>query len=125
MNQESADAARTPRLLRHYINGEFVASATTFADVSPVDGTLVAQVCEADAAAVDQAVRAARAAQAAGWRDTTPAQRADWLHRIADGIQARFDEFVAAEVADTGRPLTQARTLDMARGIATSAPLPT
>ena len=43
MNQESADAARTPRLLRHYINGEFVASATTFADVSPVDGTLVAE----------------------------------------------------------------------------------
>lgn len=118
MNQEPADAARAPRLLRHYIDGEFVASATTFADVSPVDGTLVAQVCEADAAAVDQAVRAARAAQLSGWRDTTPAQRADWLHRIADGIQARFDDFVAAEVADTGRPLTQARTLDVARGIA-------
>lgn len=118
MNQEPADAARAPRLLRHYIDGEFVATATTFADVSPVDGTLVAQVCEADAAAVDRAVRAARTAQLKGWRDTTPAQRADWLHRIADGIQARFDEFVAAEVADTGRPLTQARTLDVARGIA-------
>ena len=118
MNQEPAGAAHAPRLLRHYIDGEFVASATTFADVSPVDGTLVARVCEADAAAVDRAVRAARAAQLSGWRDTTPAQRADWLHRIADGIQARFDDFVAAEVADTGRPLTQARTLDVARGIA-------
>ena len=30
----------------------------------------------------------------------------------------RFEEFVAAEVADTGRPVKQARTLDVPRGIA-------
>ncbi|WP_176040596.1 2-hydroxymuconic semialdehyde dehydrogenase [Burkholderia stabilis] len=118
MTRETTDAARTPRLLRHYIDGAFVETARTFADTSPVDGSEIARVCEADEASVDAAVRAARAAQAAGWRDTTPAQRADWLHRIADGIQARFDDFVAAEVADTGRPVTQARTLDIARGIA-------
>ncbi|WP_322063338.1 2-hydroxymuconic semialdehyde dehydrogenase [Paraburkholderia sp. J63] len=111
-------ARREPRLLRHYIDGEFVAGAAAFDDLSPVDGSLIARVCEADAAAVDRAVLAARAAQRAGWGTTTPAQRADWLHRIADGIQARFEDFVAAEVADTGRPLVQARTLDIARGIA-------
>jgi aminomuconate-semialdehyde/2-hydroxymuconate-6-semialdehyde dehydrogenase len=116
--QEASGAARVPRLLQNYIDGEFVASATTFDDLSPVDGTLVARVCEADAQAVDRAVRAAAAAQRAGWGETTPAQRAAWLTRIADGIEARFDEFVAAEVADTGRPLAQARTLDVARGIA-------
>jgi aminomuconate-semialdehyde/2-hydroxymuconate-6-semialdehyde dehydrogenase len=118
VNRETTDAARPPRLLRHYIDGAFVETAQTFADTSPVDGREIARVCEADAAQVDAAVRAARAAQAAGWRHTTPAQRADWLHRIADGIQARFDDFVAAEVADTGRPLAQARSLDIARGIA-------
>nr|WP_255779106.1 2-hydroxymuconic semialdehyde dehydrogenase [Mycetohabitans sp. B8] len=105
-------------MLRHYIDGEFVAGDVTFQNVSPVDGSQVALVCEADAQAVDRAVRAARAAQLAGWRDTTPAQRADWLYRIAQGIEARFDAFVAAEVADTGRPIAQARTLDVARGIA-------
>ncbi|WP_028227936.1 2-hydroxymuconic semialdehyde dehydrogenase [Paraburkholderia ferrariae] len=118
MIQEASGAARAPRLLQNYIDGEFVASATTFDDLSPVDGTLVARVCEADAQAVDRAVRAAAAAQRAGWGETTPARRAAWLTRIADGIEARFDEFVAAEVADTGRPLAQARTLDVARGIA-------
>ncbi|RDU96701.1 2-hydroxymuconic semialdehyde dehydrogenase [Trinickia dinghuensis] len=118
MNQEASGAAHAPRLFRHYIDGEFVASATTFDDLNPVDGTLVARVCEADEASVDRAVRAARAAQRAGWGETTPAQRAAWLQRIADGIEARFDEFVAAEVADTGRPLEQARSLDVARGIA-------
>ena len=115
---ETVATPRASRLLRHYINGEFVTSGTTFSNLSPVDGTELAQVCEADAATVHSAVRAAHAAQRAGWRDTTPAQRADWLQKIASGIEARFDDFVAAEVADTGRPVSQARTLDIARGIA-------
>jgi len=115
---ESACPPNTARIVRHYINGEFVTSAATFPKYSPVDGAELAQVCEADAALVDRAVRAARAAQQAGWRATTPAVRADWLQRIADGIEARFEDFVAAEVADTGRPVAQARTLDIARGIA-------
>jgi len=33
-------------LLRHFIDGEFVASPTTFANVSPVDGQVLGQVCE-------------------------------------------------------------------------------
>ncbi|MCA8481478.1 2-hydroxymuconic semialdehyde dehydrogenase [Burkholderia multivorans] len=118
MTSQLTSTLRDPQLLRHYINGEFVASDTRFPNLSPVDGRKLADVCEADAALVDSAVRAAHAAQKAGWRDTTPAQRAAWLHKIADGIEARFDEFVAAEVADTGRPVAQARTLDIARGIA-------
>jgi aminomuconate-semialdehyde/2-hydroxymuconate-6-semialdehyde dehydrogenase len=40
------------------------------------------------------------------------------LNKVADGIDARFDEFVAAEIADTGKPLTQARTLDVPRAAA-------
>ncbi len=118
MAHEPVGAPRAPRLLRHYIDGAFVETAATFPKFSPVDGSELAQVCEAGADEVDAAVRAARAAQLEGWRDTTAAQRADWLHRIADGIQARFEDFVAAEVADTGRPVLQARTLDVARGIA-------
>lgn len=118
MTSQLASTSRDRQLLRHYVNGEFVESGTSFANLSPVDGRKLADVCEADAALVDSAIRAAHAAQRAGWRDTTPAQRAVWLHKIADGIEARFDEFVAAEVADTGRPVAQARTLDIARGIA-------
>ncbi|MBN9114626.1 MAG: aldehyde dehydrogenase family protein, partial [Pandoraea sp.] len=109
----------TPPLLRHYVDGAFIATDRQFDNVSPVDGRLVAKVCEADAATVDRAVRAARRALHDGpWGNTTPAERAAVLHRIADGIQARFDDFVAAEVADTGRPVEQARALDIARDIA-------
>lgn len=104
-------------LLRHFIDGEFVASTTTFANISPVDGRLLGQVCEADRSLVDRAVTAAKAAQSGPWADYSASQRADLLLRIAEGIERRFEDFVAAEVADTGRPVQQARTLDVARGV--------
>ncbi|SEN42264.1 aminomuconate-semialdehyde/2-hydroxymuconate-6-semialdehyde dehydrogenase [Pseudomonas sp. ok272] len=104
-------------LLRHYIAGEFVASAQTFPNISPIDGTPLSHVCEADQAQVDAAVAAAKAAQHGPWGDYSASQRAQMLHKIADGIERRFEDFVAAEVADTGRPVQQARTLDIARGI--------
>ncbi|WP_442969590.1 2-hydroxymuconic semialdehyde dehydrogenase [Pseudomonas sp. USHLN015] len=104
-------------LLRHFIAGEFVASDKTFPNVSPIDGRVLSQVCEADACQVERAVAAAKAAQEGPWADFSPSQRADMLMRIADGIERRFEEFVAAEVADTGRPVQQARTLDIARGV--------
>ncbi|SIT47595.1 2-aminomuconic 6-semialdehyde dehydrogenase [Paraburkholderia piptadeniae] len=110
--------AELPQRLRHFIDGEFVDSAHTFANVSPVDGRELSRVVEADAASVDAAVKAARRAQQGPWRSLSAPERAAWLHRIADGIEARFDDFVAAEVADTGRPVAQARSLDIARGIA-------
>ncbi|AUT65495.1 2-hydroxymuconic semialdehyde dehydrogenase [Paraburkholderia terrae] len=115
--KSNAQADLPPRL-RHFIDGEFVDSTLTFANVSPIDGREVSRVAEADEAAVDAAVKAARRAQQGEWRSLSPSARADWLHRIADGIEARFDDFVAAEVADTGRPVAQARSLDIARGIA-------
>nr|WP_217507525.1 2-hydroxymuconic semialdehyde dehydrogenase [Herbaspirillum robiniae] len=104
--------------MRHFINGEFIAGGKTFRNISPVNGEHIADIAEADAATVDAAVKAAQSAMRGPWGRTTMSERAAALHRIADGIQARFDEFVAAEVADTGRPVHQARTLDVARGIA-------
>ncbi|MGA5299824.1 aminobutyraldehyde dehydrogenase [Nucisporomicrobium flavum] len=53
-------------------------------------------------------VAAAMDAAAAGfevWRDTTPAERQRALLRIADAVEARADELVAAECRDTGKPL--------------------
>ena len=105
--------------LRNYVDGEFVESAQQFDNVSPIDGSVLAKVHEADAALVDRAVRAARRALDEGpLGRTTVEQRAAALHRVADIIARRFEEFLAAEVADTGRPVEQARKLDVYRGIA-------
>ena len=103
---------------RNYVNGEFVTTARTFPNICPINGTHLADVHEADAPLVDRAVQAARAALSGPWGRMAPAERAAVLHRIADGIERRFEDFVAGEVADTGRPMAQARSLDVARGIA-------
>ena len=108
----------TPAQFRCYVNGEFHATRKTFPNISPVHGRTLGQVHEADAALVDQAVQSARHALQGPWGAMHPGLRADMLHRIADGIQRRFDDFVAAEVGDTGRPEEQARSLDVARGVA-------
>ncbi|WCL53340.1 2-hydroxymuconic semialdehyde dehydrogenase [Gimibacter soli] len=116
--ESDPNKARTVPLLRNFVDGAFVEGRVRFDNVSPVDGSLVARVCEADAATVDAAVRAAKRAQCEVWGRMPAAERAKVLHRIADGIEARFDEFVAAEIADTGKSQHQARTIDIPRGAA-------
>ena len=102
---------------RNYVDGRFVETASTFPNISPIDGSVIGQVFEADAVLVDQAVCAAGRAGQGPWGKTSATERARILHAIADGIEQRFDEFVAAEVADTGRPEHQARSLDIRRGV--------
>lgn len=71
---------------------------------SPVDGEITAQVHEASRADVDEAVRAAREALSGPWSQLSVARRSALLMEVAAGINRRFDEFVEAEMADTGQP---------------------
>ncbi|MCU1299734.1 MAG: Betaine-aldehyde dehydrogenase [Candidatus Sulfotelmatobacter sp.] len=89
-----------------------------FADVNPADGTLIAQVTEADDAQVDEAVNAARRAVQGEWGRLGIRERTSRLHRVADAIEKRFDCFVQAEVADTGKPISLASRLDVPRAAA-------
>jgi len=45
-------------------------------------------------------------------------ERATRLHKVADAIEKRFDCFVQAEVADTGKPVSLASRLDVPRAAA-------
>ncbi|MGY1725150.1 2-hydroxymuconic semialdehyde dehydrogenase [Blastococcus sp. KM273129] len=100
------------------VDGERVETGELFVKLNPVDGSVVARVHEADGATVDRAVAAARRALAGPWGRLGVTARATLLRRVADRIEERFEEFVAAEVADTGKPVTQARALDVARAVA-------
>ncbi|SEB31541.1 2-hydroxymuconate semialdehyde dehydrogenase [Pseudomonas frederiksbergensis] len=106
--------------IKHFINGAFVGSASgrTFEDINPVNGQVIGRVHEAGRAEVDAAVKAARAALKGPWGKMTVAERADILHRVADGITARFDEFLEAECLDTGKPKSLASHIDIPRGAA-------
>src|SRR5690606_35764363 len=106
------------QLLRCFIDGQWVETDRRFPNVNPVNGKVFAQVCEAGAATVQQAIQAAHRACSGPWKKFSAVERAAALRRIADGIEQRFEAFVQAEVMDTGRPVHQARSLDVARGIA-------
>jgi len=90
----------------NFINGEFVParSQRVFDKLSPLTNLPLYQVAEAGRPEVDAAVAAARAALKGDWGRMTVDKRMAMLHAVADGITKRFDDFVAAEEADTGQP---------------------
>src|SRR5437899_9730618 len=104
--------------INNFINGEFVSTGNTFEKRSPLNDAVIAQVAEAGKAEVDAAVQAARAALDGPWGKLAIAERADLLHGVANEINRRFDDFLAAVVADTGTPMSLARHLDIPRGAA-------
>jgi aminomuconate-semialdehyde/2-hydroxymuconate-6-semialdehyde dehydrogenase len=113
-----APAKPNVKELRNFVGGEFVATGKTFENITPVDGTLISLVHEADQAVVDQAVAAAQKAFDGEWGHMPTEKRCKMLHAVADGIEKRFDEFVDAECADTGKPKSLASHLDIPRGAA-------
>ena len=110
--------SRRVKVIQNYIDGKFVAGGREFADVNPADGSIIAQVTEADASLVDAAVQAAHKALRGEWGRIGVRERAARLYKIAEAIEARFDSFVAAEVADTGKPISLASKLDVPRAAA-------
>ncbi|MBL4603130.1 MAG: 2-hydroxymuconic semialdehyde dehydrogenase [Emcibacteraceae bacterium] len=102
----------------NYIAGEFVQSNSSFENINPVDGVLVNYVAEADVGIVNNAVLAAKEALTGEWSKMGLEQRSSLLHAVADGIEDRFDDFVAAEIADTGKSYYQVNNIDIPRGAA-------
>ncbi|MBF9073919.1 gamma-aminobutyraldehyde dehydrogenase [Streptacidiphilus fuscans] len=92
--------------LRNYINGAFTdaADGRTTEVIDPTTGEVYATAPLSAQADVDAAMDAAAAAFEA-WRDTTPSQRQLALLKIADAVEARAEELIAAESKNTGKPL--------------------
>jgi aminomuconate-semialdehyde/2-hydroxymuconate-6-semialdehyde dehydrogenase len=113
-------STETVPVIRNFVGGTFAEPdpERCFIKINPATGAPLAHVHEADRALVDSAVRSARGALEDGWTNTPVRERTALLRRAADLIEERFEEFVAAEVGDTGKPVTQARELDVARAVA-------
>lgn len=94
------------RQIDNFINGEFIASSSgkRFEKRSPVDNQVIASIAEAGQPEVNQAVAAARNALSGEWGRLSTNERVDLLYGVADEITRRFDDFVSAEMADTGQP---------------------
>ena len=102
----------------NFIHGEFVATGKTFPNRAPVDNRVLGLVHEAGSSEVDAAVASARAALKGDWGRMTVIKRVEMLYAVADEISRRFDDFLQAEIADTGKPLSLASHIDIPRGAA-------
>ncbi len=98
----------------HFIGGQRVGSSEAFADVSPIDETVIARVARGDAREANAAVAAARRAFET-WGRTSPEERARILHAVGDGIEARVPELAAVETRDNGSTLRSMRNSVMPR----------
>ena len=100
--------------LANFVGGEHVpATSGRSSDVTdPSTGEVYAQAPVSGPADVDAALKSAAAARER-WRDATPAERSLALLRLADAIESRAEEIVAAECRNTGKPvaLTMAEEL--------------
>jgi betaine-aldehyde dehydrogenase len=94
------------RVVRNFVGGERVdaADGRTSDLVNPATGEAFGTAPLSGTADVDAAMTAAQTAFES-WRDTTPAERQLALLKIADAIEARADELVAAESENTGKPI--------------------
>jgi aminomuconate-semialdehyde/2-hydroxymuconate-6-semialdehyde dehydrogenase len=93
---------------RHWIGGQRVASADTFVDVSPIDGSILGHVSRGGQAEADAAVAAAKAAFPA-WAALSAGQRAEILFRVADAVEANIESLSQLETADNGSLLRSHR----------------
>ena len=102
--------------LLNYINGELLEphSKEYIENESPVDGQVFSLVPDSDKQDVEKAVEAAKKAFPF-WSGLSKKERHDHLMRLADGIQARFDEMVEAESKDNGKPEWLAKQVDIPR----------
>ncbi len=105
---------------KNFINGEYVANASgkTYENRNPVDNSLIGLVYEAGKPEVDAAVAAAKAALHGPWGKLSVVERCAMLDAIVAEINHRFDDFLQAEIADTGKPAHLASHIDIPRGAA-------
>jgi len=101
----------TDRRLQNFVNGKYAdtAEGRTSDVVDPSTGEVYAQAPISGRQDVDAAMQAAANAFE-GWRDSTPSERSLALFRIADAIEQRADELVAAETRNTGKPVALTRS---------------
>jgi len=100
--------------VKNFVNGDFVETPATIDSYNPATGKVWATIPDSDKTHVEQAVQAAAAAYPA-WSKLSYEQRANFLFKIADGIDARREEFALMESRDQGKPVNLARKMDIPR----------
>ena len=103
-----------------FIDGRYVeaASGKTFDCVSPIDGRSLGRVAECEAEDIERAVIASRRSFDSGaWSEARPTYRKKVLLKFAQLIEQHADELALLESLDMGKPVGDARSVDVAATI--------
>lgn len=97
-----------------FIGGKFVKpkSGKYFDTINPATEKPIAKIAEANEKDVDLAVKSARKAFGP-WSELPASERAKYIFRIARLIQERAREFSVIESMDGGKPIKEARDIDI------------
>jgi aldehyde dehydrogenase (NAD+) len=101
------------RTFGHFVAGERGEPGETFEVSNPATGEVLARVTQGTEADVLTAVKSARAAQK-GWAATADHDRARVLYALARGVQKHARLLAVLETLDTGKPIREARDIDVA-----------
>ena len=106
-----------PDTLPLYIGGRPISatSGETFPTLNPATGVTICLVDHASAADVDAAVESAQAGFKT-WRSMPGAARGRILNDAVRILRARNQELAELEVQDTGKPIAEAASVDVASG---------
>ena len=104
--------------LRNYISGEFIEPGTGewLENFSPATGKIIALVPKSGQNDINMAVESAIQALPS-WSALTNVDRANWLDKIADKLETKYEEIAELESKDTGKPISLAREVDAYRSV--------
>lgn len=97
-----------------FINNEWVDAegGKTFVSKNPCTGEEIAELAYASAADTQKAIAAAKTAFPA-WAALDVETRGKYLHKVADILESRMEEFARWEAMDTGKPIRETRSIDI------------
>ncbi len=111
---ESRETARLRASYGIFVDGEFRAGrGDAVKTINPATEEPLAEVAEAGPADVTDAIKAARKASDGVWGQMPGRERAKYLFRIARAIQERGRELAVLESLDNGKPIREARDVDI------------
>src|SRR6058998_3662869 len=110
---ESREIVTIRQRYGHFVGGEWLEPAETYTTIDPASEEPLAEVGQATEEEVDAAVAAAREAFDNGWSALPGSERAKYLFRIARILQERSREFAVLESLNGGKPIREARDVDL------------
>ena len=112
---EAARIANVAKRYDHFINGKWAppSSGDYFRTTNPATNRKLSEVADGSRTDVDLAVKAARAAYNGAWGKMSGRERGKYIFRIARLMQERAREFAIIETLDGGKPIREARDIDV------------